>query len=1495
MQDIGVKEVKRLREASDRKMQSDGPMGLNKKFALYSKRLVKDLEGKGIVRTAVESLRLSKFADDQDVLMAECVRTFATVTFRAADLLKREEIETGKASGKSIIVAVYHAKGEGRKTFTDAPMDLLYGFRGAKRKVDLLSPFEMLRYWHLERVLPPSNNGKKQSAIWTDEGLDYKQRCKENKEKPFWLPGVHYQVIDAHDRILMPELPALSNLRHRWFWQRRQRPYVPVFSYAKIPSKKLSPEENARLLSIYMRPWTLQPEDATERTPLLSRLGVVKLTLDDAQVDQPVAPGASHRTVHRRIRGKTPAVSTSFAAHRSTLSAAIDQAGIVNSEDTSNAQDLTSQTSSNPTSHRVQRKSCRTQQLEVPQSLSVNMDTEVRSYVRAWQQYLDKGVVSETSRLFITNMLMATAARVVEDPGDSSEDSDDFEYDHNSKPAGSLDLIHKTLGGLVAQCEDEGAEGLGRHARTIRLGRSMWQSAPLSEHELARAQEVFFDDGSFPSSADAKAAAAEALKEQIERVAPFVEGTEPYSSYTVINYGKLIDEWFAKLSKEELQPNPQQMAVLQDVKIRILLEKEMQNEGPWIQRSNKRKKIEDPREEPRRGLIHGVPGTGKSEVIKWLCRLFTEGLGWEHGDQFLCLAFQNRVAFKMGGVTIHTGGGIPVGAQQQERKLEHLDVDHLFRRNQLLRWLLFDEIFMNPDELMGQLNYNFQNAAPEASRFKRRVDGSVRAFGGCNYEMFGDMQQLPPIPASTALFNPPVGRKSALAREVLDMFWSNGPDALNYFQELIIQVRIADDPWYKTFLEECRSGSLSEEMYNYLMGLPTQHTGSWMPDKASGFVRCGNHLCTELPELWLRMAKEGGTWEEMQSLERDQCKLCHTERHRRNRLVGGNDSRLREEPFLSAPYVNRNNEPKYHAMLLRAVEVAKHAPGGPKYILWVCAQDEVHNPKEIGRNPAMIDQKRERFLQFHDQKTAGIPGLLPLFLGLRGRFTEKISKKKSMPILKHQEFIVVGWDLHPIDRQTDQKGERKLHYLPLVIYVKVPGAKWEIHPKLGPGVFPLKPVTREWTINEATEAKASRRGFTAVPDFASTAFMNQGATLDAEIADCGDVMTLPGLTEMVTAYVILSRVRTADTLLLVQAFSHYLFRLGSPPGPMCLMKLLRDRLAGQADENINYTCDQAVEEYKGLLVRWQEEKEIRKHRGQEWQCFDCQLFFPSAGFGADLKNIQDIQSLCIKPGHWRRCLACKNTEVDNPDASTIVCSCCQKQRSMQYFEDGAEFCMSCVLQLQFKVEVCKKCGKHVRRMECADALQMSENYACLSCAPLLRDLECTVCRSTQNILAFPQRQRSADASVRRCQSCSLQCSECQRLMTDCRSFATNSSECWACYRKRDLHTCDACEQVLDMTVFNADVLHNSRTMSRKKVCLQCEEIGYSVRDTNSYQCAGGHWRGHLRFESQLLYNVNRENTSTLVCLDCIKNRKDEVGKCVVCKQQRLREHFDASV
>ena len=109
-------------------------------------------------------------------------------------------------------------------------------------------------------------------------------------------------------------------------------------------------------------------------------------------------------------------------------------------------------------------------------------------------------------------------------------------------------------------------------------------------------------------------------------------------------------------------------------------------------------------------------------------------------------------------------------------------------------------------------------------------------------------------------------------------------------------------------------------------------------------------------------------WEDMQNLERNLCEICHTERQRRNRFVESNDHRLRQEPFLSSPYVNRNNEPKYHAMLLRAVEMAKRVPDRPKYILWVCAQDELHNPKENVTNPAMVDRKRKKRDSFNMTK-----------------------------------------------------------------------------------------------------------------------------------------------------------------------------------------------------------------------------------------------------------------------------------------------------------------------------------------------------------------------------------------------------------------------------------------------------------------------------------------------------------------------------------------------
>ena len=130
----------------------------------------------------------------------------------------------------------------------------MYGFRGAAHVVDLLSPFEMIMHWSMERVQPPSMRQDRPTSVLTPDGVRKTQECKASREAPQLLAGVDYVALEAPDRILLPEVrfantvaqepsarsapvggDALRGLRRRWYWQRRPRPHVPVWSYAKVP------------------------------------------------------------------------------------------------------------------------------------------------------------------------------------------------------------------------------------------------------------------------------------------------------------------------------------------------------------------------------------------------------------------------------------------------------------------------------------------------------------------------------------------------------------------------------------------------------------------------------------------------------------------------------------------------------------------------------------------------------------------------------------------------------------------------------------------------------------------------------------------------------------------------------------------------------------------------------------------------------------------------------------------------------------------------------------------------------------------------------------------------------------------------------------------------------------------------------------------------------------------------------------------------------------
>ena len=262
MQPIGERQVKQLRESTERKVEGERSRGAAADFQTYARRLVKDLELKGTIRTAVEGMKLSLHGiEESDLGAAECIRTFPTVTFPATLLLKREETETNKLSGvqkkeTSVIAALYHGRGDKHRMYKEAPFDLLYGFRGHQDAVDLLSPYEMLLHYSWVRIMPPTNLEAMSRAEWTSAGEQYREECREARMRGDYKPGEHYIAIEGEGRILMPDLPELHGLRNCWCWEARPRPHLPTWSFAKVPRLQFSPEENARLLSVYTVSYT---------------------------------------------------------------------------------------------------------------------------------------------------------------------------------------------------------------------------------------------------------------------------------------------------------------------------------------------------------------------------------------------------------------------------------------------------------------------------------------------------------------------------------------------------------------------------------------------------------------------------------------------------------------------------------------------------------------------------------------------------------------------------------------------------------------------------------------------------------------------------------------------------------------------------------------------------------------------------------------------------------------------------------------------------------------------------------------------------------------------------------------------------------------------------------------------------------------------------------------------------------------------------------------
>ena len=103
-------------------------------------------------------------------------------------------------------------------------------------------------------------------------------------------------------------------------------------------------------------------------------------------------------------------------------------------------------------------------------------------YACSWESYIDGNIVSSTSHRYIQNLLAATTATKTEDSDNSSNDSDAEQWQNLPGAEAGMHLVRDTLAGMSTRSADEGVKAMGRHARTIRLGRSLWESPPLEAH-----------------------------------------------------------------------------------------------------------------------------------------------------------------------------------------------------------------------------------------------------------------------------------------------------------------------------------------------------------------------------------------------------------------------------------------------------------------------------------------------------------------------------------------------------------------------------------------------------------------------------------------------------------------------------------------------------------------------------------------------------------------------------------------------------------------------------------------------------------------------------------------------------------------------------------------------------------------------------------------------------------------------------------------------------
>ena len=180
----------------------------------------------------------------------------------------------------------------------------------------------------------------------------------------------------------------------------------------------------------------------------------------------------------------------------------------------------------------------------------------------------------------------------------------------------------------------------------------------------------------------------------------------------------------------------------------------------------------------------------------------------------------------------------------------------------------------------------------------------------------------------------------SVAEAMASTFWTKHKDSLTSLRELTQEQR-CKEPWLNHVLKAALHGTMDHETYCFMHGVPTRHTGSWMPTNDDiDNVLCGQASCRALTAQWDSYFQSASadtttdsghrvTWEERRSQE---CDECTKHRRMRCRILGCSDPspNINEDRFDDAPYIHQCSEIPCRTIScapLRATDSTNHPVG----------------------------------------------------------------------------------------------------------------------------------------------------------------------------------------------------------------------------------------------------------------------------------------------------------------------------------------------------------------------------------------------------------------------------------------------------------------------------------------------------------------------------------------------------------------------------------------